>query len=932
MQDLNPQQKKLLRLAKLVDKKEIGVLEEIDSLDSKLKDVETKVEQAISIAEETQKMEGKAGHTPTEDELLTIIKPLIPEPIKGDKGDSIKGDKGDTVYVDKIIEKTEVIVEKPIVTEITKEIENKDTGEQIIEKINTDKTTLIKKEKVEGLKQLEERIIAVGESSCKGGGPVGKIIAGANIIVTPRGTDTIISSTASGSGGLTNPVDYIQYDTGYTTTGSEVVGTTFWDTDAHTLATKLENGVTLQHGQEMHMWAKNTSGAIIPNGTAVSITSTGGSFTTIAPTDITNEVSAKAFVGVTTQTFAINAFGYYTTFGLVHDLNTIAFTEGQVLYVDETTPGLIVSNLPATPDYYVCVVGRVEYSHAIQGRINIQPIVYPKINDLSGVNGTDLTTTGQIPTYIANSVTPNDGYFDFAVNILTNTQISPFEGRPSGSIFTKGAGNTLESGGSNFTAGFHSGLNLSSGLGNLMLGGENTGFSATTGSYNVLLGSNTGYNHFSGSNNIIIGSYVDTPLPNGNGQLNIGNVLYGTGLYTTAAPSATPVATGKIGIGTSTPSQKLHIYQNTAANLYQTIENANVGYNSAFDLKSVNDYFLQSIGNLGISPGAFGIYDNTNSAYRLLITSGGNVGIGTTNPSSGKLQVESSTDIAGAFIRSANTTYDLVRLRSSSAVGYSSIGFEDETGAKVGGFGYSNSAGGTIGQRIYFYGTTKDLIFSTDNGTTADFIIKNTTKNVGVGTIDPVFQTHIKKAATGLGGQLVLQNRTEAVGNYTGIGFSTAGADTAQYQKGGIYYSSLSTQYGRGDMVFVQNALANSTNADLTNIVMTLTNTGNLGIGATPTSTLQVAGSVAFKYIAKTANYTADITDYLVDCTANSFTVTLPTAVGITGRIYVIKNSGTGSIVVDGATTETIDGQLTQTLSQYDSLTIMSNNVGWIII
>jgi hypothetical protein len=90
--------------------------------------------------------------------------------------------------------------------------------------------------------------------------------------------------------------------------------------------------------------------------------------------------------------------------------------------------------------------------------------------------------------------------------------------------------------------------------------------------------------------------------------------------------------------------------------------------------------------------------------------------------------------------------------------------------------------------------------------------------------------------------------------------------------------------------------------------------------------------SLSLPYLAITAVRTLDATDYTVNCTANTFTVTLPTAVGIQGRIYNIKNTGTGVITVDGAGSETIDGNLTITLSQYDNLTIQSTNAGWIII
>lgn len=70
----------------------------------------------------------------------------------------------------------------------------------------------------------------------------------------------------------------------------------------------------------------------------------------------------------------------------------------------------------------------------------------------------------------------------------------------------------------------------------------------------------------------------------------------------------------------------------------------------------------------------------------------------------------------------------------------------------------------------------------------------------------------------------------------------------------------------------------------------------------------------------------------IINCTANTFTVTLPTAVGISGREYIIKNSGSGVITLDGDGTETIDGALTLVLNQYDSYTVVSNGANWVII
>ena len=80
-------------------------------------------------------------------------------------------------------------------------------------------------------------------------------------------------------------------------------------------------------------------------------------------------------------------------------------------------------------------------------------------------------------------------------------------------------------------------------------------------------------------------------------------------------------------------------------------------------------------------------------------------------------------------------------------------------------------------------------------------------------------------------------------------------------------------------------------------------------------------GSVA--YAAKTANYTMINTDYQIECTANTFIISLPTSVGIAGKVYSIKNTGTGIITVDGNGAETIDGDVTHPLAQWENISIV---------
>ncbi len=87
----------------------------------------------------------------------------------------------------------------------------------------------------------------------------------------------------------------------------------------------------------------------------------------------------------------------------------------------------------------------------------------------------------------------------------------------------------------------------------------------------------------------------------------------------------------------------------------------------------------------------------------------------------------------------------------------------------------------------------------------------------------------------------------------------------------------------------------------------------------------------------KTAAYIITDADDVIRCDATTaaFIVTLPTAVGITGRRFEIKkiDATANAVTVDGNGAETIDGALTFALTgQYDAITVRSNGTGWDLV
>ena len=100
---------------------------------------------------------------------------------------------------------------------------------------------------------------------------------------------------------------------------------------------------------------------------------------------------------------------------------------------------------------------------------------------------------------------------------------------------------------------------------------------------------------------------------------------------------------------------------------------------------------------------------------------------------------------------------------------------------------------------------------------------------------------------------------------------------------------------------------------------------------------LQGGGATRGAYRTVTTSGNVVSGDYLIiaDATAGAITMTLPPAALVPGRIYSFKriNSGANAVIVDGYAAETIDGNLTHTLTpQWNSVTIMSNGVAWFIL
>ena len=124
---------------------------------------------------------------------------------------------------------------------------------------------------------------------------------------------------------------------------------------------------------------------------------------------------------------------------------------------------------------------------------------------------------------------------------------------------------------------------------------------------------------------------------------------------------------------------------------------------------------------------------------------------------------------------------------------------------------------------------------------------------------------------------------------------------------------------------------------NISNLMMFNTQNNRVGIyQETPNSTLHVSGSFSVAVLTVTGAITLNETHSIVICGGtSSYQVTLPTAVGIAGRIYQIKKTSTSAYTLTIATTssQTIDGSTSLAFTtQYNNFVVVSDGANWSLL
>ncbi len=125
-----------------------------------------------------------------------------------------------------------------------------------------------------------------------------------------------------------------------------------WNIDEQALQIGMANDVPLHIGKDTVYYGKNTGATAISKGMSVMANGVVGASGKITfERAVANaSVNQMYMIGIAAQDIAVGEFGYIQEFGLISNLNTNAWNEGDVLYFDAATPGSLTATSPAAPN------------------------------------------------------------------------------------------------------------------------------------------------------------------------------------------------------------------------------------------------------------------------------------------------------------------------------------------------------------------------------------------------------------------------------------------------------------------------------------------------------------------------------------------------------------------------------------------------------
>jgi hypothetical protein len=176
--------------------------------------------------------------------------------------------------------------------------------------------------------------------------------------------------------------------------GPSVPGLISWNAAESTINIKLNDSVTLHVGQEFLAFVYNASGIALNIGDVVYADSSFNGVTSVRLARANSVATSRTTLGLVTQPIPIGGYGFVTTMGKMHNVDTSAYTIDTEVYLSPTEAGKLVTVKPSSPNYIVDI-GWIAKVSATDGEIFVKVHVVPNADEIN-YNNTILAEEDQL--------------------------------------------------------------------------------------------------------------------------------------------------------------------------------------------------------------------------------------------------------------------------------------------------------------------------------------------------------------------------------------------------------------------------------------------------------------------------------------------------------------------------------------------------------
>ena len=224
--------------------------------------------------------------------------------------------------------------------------------------------------------------------------------------VAGRTGDITLSNTDISGLGTAATTNSTAYATAAQGVKADTALQTITSSDASLLITAVGTNVDLTVSQNspassLVTAVRNNTGSTLTKGTAVYISGATGQQPTVSKAIATSNATSAQTLGLITADLSNNSNGFVTVIGVVSEIDTSAYTDGDQLYLSGTTAGALTATKPDAPTHLV-YVAIVEYAHAVHGKLLVKVQNGYELDDLHNVSAQS-PTNGQ--TIVYNSAT-----------------------------------------------------------------------------------------------------------------------------------------------------------------------------------------------------------------------------------------------------------------------------------------------------------------------------------------------------------------------------------------------------------------------------------------------------------------------------------------------------------------------------------------------